>query len=120
MVTISIATKSAYLLNFELYKSTYDKGGSSKQSACKTKVNYSNKFQNFRKWLLTDGHSLQGPVKELDFGEKRIDDVLKYRNHQNNQQWIDDLNLVRFNSESAQLTIHSCRLEGPSRGLLVE
>ena len=90
-----------YLFNLQLYKGADDKGEGGEQPA--------------------NGHLLQWAVKESHFGHQRVDGVLEDGNHQNDQQWVDHLNLVRLNSEgAAHLAVHPRRLKRPPTGLLVK
>ena len=50
----------------------------------------------------------------------RVDEPVEDRDEDENHERIDNLHLVRFDDEAAQLPGSSDRLEGPSRSLLVK
>lgn len=90
-----------YRFNFELNKGANDKGEGGKKSS--------------------DGHLLQWAVADAKFCQEWVNGVLKDGNHENDEKWVNDLNLVRlYGKATAHLTVHASRLKSPPTGLLVK
>lgn len=87
-------------LDIQLDDSRYDEGQTSQDS--------------------TRGHLSQRRVEEQEFLDDGINRPLEDRDEDDDEQRIDHLELVGLDEVAEHLAVHSRRLEGPSRALLIE